>query len=93
MPGIVGYLATTVFTRMLADNTAILAQDDALGIGVDLDRATDRARVHRVFVIVEPHQARLRHRGLLRMEPVEAAGIRHKAGTFRLEYLPDRLLT
>ena len=26
------------------------------------------------------------------MEPVEAPGIRHQAGTFRLEHLPDRLL-
>ena len=75
MPGIVGYLATTVFTRMLADNTAILAQDDALGIGVDLDRTANRARVHRVFVVVEPNQARLRYRGLLGMEPVEATAI------------------
>ena len=92
MPGIVGYLATTVFTRMLADNTAILAQDDALGVGVDLDRATDRARVHRVFVIVEPHQARLRHGGLLRMEPVEATAIGNQLGPLLLEHLPDGLL-
>ena len=26
------------------------------------------------------------------MEPIEAAGIRHKAGTFRLEHLPHRPL-
>ena len=51
MPGIVGDLATTVFAWMLADVAAILPDDDAFGIGVDLDRAADRAGVDRVFVV------------------------------------------
>src|SRR5277367_451405 len=92
VPGIVGYLAAAVFTGMLADDTAILAQNDALGIGVDLDRTTDRARAHRVFVVVESNQARLRYRGLLRMEPVEATAIGDQVGPLLLEHLPDGLL-
>jgi hypothetical protein len=44
---------------MLADGSAILAQLDAVGIGKDLDRAADRARRYRVFVVVEAHQAGL----------------------------------
>src|SRR5271156_2034619 len=92
MPGIVGRLAATVFAGMLADDTAILAQDHALGIGVDLDRTADRAGAHRVFVVVEPHQARLRYRRLLRMEPVEAAAIGNQLGPLLLEHLPDGLL-
>jgi hypothetical protein len=30
---------------------------------VDIDRTTDGAGAHRVFVVVEPDETRLRHRG------------------------------
>ena len=69
MPRIVDCLAATVVAGMLCDDTSILADDDAIGVGMDLDWTTDCAGAHRVFVVVEPHQTRLRHRGLLRMEP------------------------
>ncbi len=92
MPGIVGYLAATVFAGMLADDTAILAQNDALGVGVDLDRTADCASAHRVFVVVEPHQACLRYRGLLGMESVEATTIGNQLGPLLLEHFPYRSL-
>jgi hypothetical protein len=56
---------------MLADDCALLADDDAIGIGLDLDRPTDRTRGDRVLVVVEAHQAGLRDRGSRRVEPVE----------------------
>ena len=76
---------------MLADDPAVLADHDAIGIGVDLDRPPDRARGHRVLVVVEAHQAGLGDRGRHRMESIEAAGIGHELRPFRLEHLPDRL--
>jgi hypothetical protein len=44
---------------MLADDGPILADHDAIRIGLDLDRVADRARSHRIFVVVEAHQASL----------------------------------
>ena len=35
------------------DDPAVLADHDAIGIGLDLDRAPDRAGGHRVLVVVE----------------------------------------
>src|SRR5262249_61210626 len=78
MPGIIERRAAAETAAMLADNRALLAYHDAVGIGLDLDRPTDRARGDRVLVIVEPHQTGLRHRGLNRMEAVEWAGDRHQ---------------
>jgi len=92
MPRIVGYLAATVFAGMLGDDAAILPEDDAFGVGVDLDRTANRAGAHRVFVVVEPHQARLRHGGWLRVESIEATAIGNELGPLLLENLPDGLL-
>src|SRR6202167_2368297 len=75
---------------MLADDPAVLADYDAVGIGVDLDRTPDRAGGHRVFVFVEAHQAGLRHRRWHRGEAVELAGIRNELRPLRLEHLPYR---
>ena len=77
---------------MLADDPAVLADHDAIGIGVNLDRTPDRAGGHRVLVVVEAHQAGLRDRCRHRVESIEPAGIRHELRSFRLEHLPDRLL-
>ena len=92
VPGIVDCLAATVVAGMLCDDTPILADDDAIGVGMDLDWTTDCAGAHRVFIVVEPHQARLRHRGLLRMEPVEATAIGDELGPLILKRLPYGLL-
>ena len=40
---------------MLADNPPLLANHDAIGIGVDFDRPPDGAGIDRVFVVVEAH--------------------------------------
>ena len=41
---------------MLADDPSVLADDDAVGIGMDLDRSSDRAGGHRAPVVLEAHQ-------------------------------------
>jgi hypothetical protein len=51
---------------MLADDNAVLADDDALGISLDLDRPADGTRTDRILVVVEAHQAGLGNRGLRR---------------------------
>jgi hypothetical protein len=40
---------------MLGDDSAILADHDPVGIGLDLDRPADGARGDRVLVVVEAH--------------------------------------
>ena len=77
---------------MLGDDPPVLADDDAVGVGVDVGLpAPDRARAHRIAVVVEPHEAGLRHRGRQRVESVEADAIRNELRTLVLERLPDRL--
>ena len=92
MPRIVDRLATAEPAGMLTDDPAVLADYDAVGIGVDLDRTPDRAGGHGVFVVVEAHQAGLRHRRWHRVEAVEPAGVGNELRPFRLKHLPDRLL-
>src|SRR5271165_7225171 len=90
MPGVVDRLAATKLTAMLADNRAVLADDDALGIGLDLDRPADGARTDRVLIVVEPHQAGLRHRCLGGVKAVERADDLYELRALRLKHLPDR---
>src|SRR6516225_7783442 len=90
MPGIVDRLAAAEAAPMFADDRAILADHDAIGIGLDLDRPAHRARGDRVLVVVDPHQAGLRDRGLRRVEPVERTAARYQLGALCLESLPDR---
>lgn len=91
--GIVDDLVAAERACVLTDDRAILADDDAVGISMDLDRPTDGARQHRVFVVVEAHRAGLRHRRGNAMVAVEATGIGNEAGAFFFEYVPDRALT
>ena len=77
---------------MLSDDPPVLADHDAVGIGVNLDRSSHGAGCHRVFVVVEAHQAGLRDRCRYRVESVEPAGIGNELWSFRLEHLPHRLL-
>ena len=90
MPGIVLDLAAAERARVLRDNPPVLADDDAVGVGVDVDRAADGAGVDRISVVVEPHEAGLRHRGRQRVESVEAAAIRNELRPLLLEDVPDR---
>src|SRR6516225_2504944 len=77
---------------MLSNDPSVLTDHDAIGIGLDFYRTSNRAGTDRVFVIVEAHQAGLRDRGLYRMEAVEPAGIGNELGAFGFKHLPDRLI-
>ena len=77
---------------MLGNNTSILTDHDAIGIGLNLDRSSDCTGCDRVLVVVEAHQAGLRDRCRHRMEAVEAAGIGNEFGAFGFEHVPDRLI-
>ena len=74
---------------MLGDNLAVLADDDQIGIGPHVDRPAYGASRDAVLVarscarqdiVVEAHQAGLRHRHLAGMEAVEGAAVRHQEG-------------
>ena len=62
MPGIVRRLITAEAALMFADDPPILANDDAIGVGVNVDGPPDCAGAHRVPVVVEADEAGLRHR-------------------------------
>ncbi len=57
MPWVVLDLAAAESALMLGDEPPVLADDEAVGVGVDVDRAPDRARVHRISVVVEPQSS------------------------------------
>ena len=92
MPRIVDCLATPMAAGMFRDDATILANDNAIGIGMDVDRPPDGAGVHRVLVVVEAHQAGLRHRRRQRVEAVEPATIRDEIWPLLLEDVPYRLV-
>src|SRR5258705_13431192 len=77
---------------MLGNDASVLADHDAVGIGMDLDRTSDCAGRDRVPVVVEAYQAGLRDRCRHRVESVEPTGIGNKLWPLRLEHLPDCLL-
>src|SRR5580700_1379698 len=77
---------------MLSDDPPVLADYDAIRIGMNLDRTPDRTGRHRVSIVVEAHQAGLRDRCRHCVESIEPAGIRNELRPLRLEHLPDRLL-
>ena len=91
MPGVVDRLAAAERARMLGNDASVLADHDAVGIGMNLDRTPDCAGRDRVLVVVEAHQAGLRDRCRHRVESVEPAGIGNELRPLRLEHLPDRL--
>src|ERR1700685_1293289 len=92
MPRIVDRLATAERSGMFSNDPPVLADHDAVGIGMDFDWTTDCTGRHRVLVVVEAHQAGLRDRCRHRVESIEPAGIGNELWPFRLEHLPDRLL-
>src|SRR4029079_5883373 len=92
MPGCIARIAATERAGMLGNDPAVLADYDAIGIGMDLDRTSDRAGRHRVLVVVEAHQTGLRDRCRHCVESIEPAGIGNELGPLRLEHLPHGLL-
>ncbi len=61
MPWVVDRLAAAKAARMLADNGAVLADDDPVGVSLDFDGTADGVRPNRVFVVVEARQAGFGH--------------------------------
>src|SRR5271170_5100357 len=75
---------------MLSDEPPVLADYDAIRVGMNFDRSSDRTGGHRVFVVVEARQAGLRDRCRHRVESIELAGIGNELRPLRFEHLPDR---
>src|SRR6202023_267524 len=69
MPGIVDRLFAAKGSRTFAGGDPVLANDDPVCMSGDFDRTPDRARLHRVFVVVEPDKAGLGHRRAHCMKP------------------------
>ena len=86
MPRIVDRLATAERSRMSSDDPPVLADHDAVGIGMDFDRTPDGIGGHGVFVAVEAHQASLDTAAGTRVEAVEPARITNKLRPLRLEH-------
>ena len=90
MPGIVGRLAASELARVLGDGPPVMTDDDAVGIGPQLDRAPGGAGVDGIMVVVETDEAELRHRSRRAMKPIEAPAILDQLGALLFEDLPDR---
>src|SRR5437870_13810087 len=76
---------------MFGNNPPVLADHDAVRIGMDFDGTANSTGGYRVFVVVEAHQAGLRDRRRHCVEAVEPARIGNELRPLRLEHLPDRL--
>src|SRR5215469_15837393 len=92
MPGIVGGLAATKAAAMLRDNLAVAPDDNALGINPHLRGAPRRFDRDAVAIVVEAHQAALRHRDFDLAEAVKRPPIGDQARPLGLEHLPNRLV-
>src|SRR5579884_764622 len=92
MPGIIGGLAPAEAAGMLADDLAVAPDDDPLGVDAQLRGAPRRLGRDAVAIVVETHQAALRHRNLDLAEAVEWTAILDQAGPLGLEDLPDCLV-
>src|SRR5262249_24771450 len=92
VPGIIRNLVAPEPPRVLANDNAVLLNHNAIGIGVHVDRPANRLRGHRVLVVVEAYEARLRHRDTRRMEAVEWPPIARQVRALGLENLKDRLV-
>ena len=103
MPGIVDRLVAPEAAPVLADDAAVLTDDDPVGrqpslrrlrklacYGMDVNRSADGGGVDGVFVVVEAHQAGLRHRGWQGVEAIEATAVGDQERPFLLERRPDR---
>jgi hypothetical protein len=69
-----------------------MADDDTVGVGLQLDRSPDGAGVDRVMVVVEADEAELRHGRRRAVEAVEATTIFDQLRTLLFEDFPDRAL-
>jgi hypothetical protein len=60
MPGIVDGIAAAERASMVGNDASVLADHNAVGVGVNLDRSSDCAGRDPVFVVIEPRQTGLR---------------------------------
>lgn len=75
---------------VLAHDFAVLPELDALGIDAHLDRASDGPSVHRIPVVVEPHEASLGRRRRHCVAAVERSDIRNQALALGFEHVLGR---
>src|SRR5262249_7888133 len=93
MPGIVDCLAAPETAPMFGDDLAILADHDPVGVGMDLDWATQRLCYDRVLVVVETDETGLRDGSRNSVEPVEPPSITNETWPLGLEDRPDCLVS
>jgi hypothetical protein len=60
---------------MVAHDPPVLADHNAVSIGVDFGRPAGGTRCHRASIVIEAHQAGLRDGGRDVVESAEAAGL------------------
>jgi hypothetical protein len=77
---------------MLRNDAPVLTDHDAIGIGLNFDRAPDGAGRDRVLVVVEAYQAGLGDRCRHRVEAVKPTGIGNELGALGFEHIPYRLI-
>ena len=87
MPRVVGSLVTAEPAGVFADDLAGAPDNDPIGVTAQLRGAPRRLDRDAVAVVVEAHQAALRHRHLDLAEPVERAAVGDQAGLLGLEHL------
>jgi len=94
VPGIIEASAAAEAAGGLADDHPVLADGDAIGIGLDLDRPAHRSGGDGVLVVVEANEAGFGDGSGHRVEAIEPArraiGNRHQLRPLRLKHLPDR---
>lgn len=78
MPRIANGLVTPERTRTFADDPAVPADHNTVGMGMHISRASHRIGAHQVLVVAKAHQAGLERRGRHRMEAVKPDGTGHK---------------
>src|SRR5215207_3553396 len=92
VPRVVERIPAAKRAGMFGDDPSVLTDHDAVRIGMNFDGTPNCVGSNRVFVVVEPYQAGLRHRRRHRMEAVKPARIANELRPFRLEHVPDRLI-
>src|SRR5580698_3043310 len=80
MPRIIYGCAAPIAAWMFRHDAPVLADHDALSVGVNVDGAADRAGAHRVFVVVEPQSS------------CACASCVNELRPLLLEHFPDRLV-
>ena len=77
---------------MLCDDRAVAPHDDAIGVSSQLGGAPRRFRCDAVAIVIQAHQAALRHRDFHLVVAVEGTAVRDQALPLGLEDLPDGLV-